>query len=169
MSDALRIDDTSPVRTILKDSTVDGEEALRLGLVGEVVPDEFASQEAQPARRAFVEKRPPIFLARWGAPTWPPIPPTLGAPRGTRGAPRYSDTLLGAVITRAGRARLASWRPGTFSVGQARAKRAPIGQEGAYWWSSRAPGEAWCRRGAPARASEPSTRTRVARLAPASA
>src|SRR5712692_1229406 len=38
-----------------------------------------------------------------GAPTWPPYPPTLGAPRRSRGAPRYSDGLLvlggGSLLT----------------------------------------------------------------------
>src|SRR5207249_5479942 len=28
-------------------------------------------------------------LSTWGAPTWPPTPPTLGVPRGTRGTPRF--------------------------------------------------------------------------------
>ena len=35
-----------------------------------------------------------------GAPTWPPSPPPLGAPRGTRGAPRspFAALLLAAVV-----------------------------------------------------------------------
>src|SRR5213078_3320526 len=32
-------------------------------------------------------------LLKVGAPTWPPHPPTLGAPRGTRGAPRCRATV----------------------------------------------------------------------------
>src|SRR6266508_4272518 len=33
-----------------------------------------------------------FILVGLGAPTWPPDPQTLGAPRRSRGAPRYSDT-----------------------------------------------------------------------------
>src|SRR5439155_3651654 len=33
----------------------------------------------------------------WGAPKWPPIPPALGAPRRSRGTPRYSVTIPPAL------------------------------------------------------------------------
>src|SRR5262245_60451735 len=36
-----------------------------------------------------------------GAPTWPPYPPTLGAPRQSRGAPRPSWVLAGLLLVAA--------------------------------------------------------------------
>jgi hypothetical protein len=39
-----------------------------------------------------------LGIAIWGAPKWPPTPPSLVTPRGTRGAPRFRVEYMGPEI-----------------------------------------------------------------------